>query len=138
MSSARAVSASLGWFAVGLVLTTGLVNLIGFASPFYGRATGAESGDLLRIGQLVTPWLSLCFVVGFWLLARSFESIAGALALRVLGVALAAVYVTPVVLSDPTYIAIAQFTRGALQFVGLVCAALTMRMLLSRSCPTMH
>lgn len=133
MISTRNVSASLGWFAAGLILTTGLVNLFGFVSPFYGHATGTGSRDLLHFGQAVTPWMSVCFVVGFWLLARSSGSIVAALVLRVLGIALGAAYVLPSLLSDPTHLAAAQFMRGVLQFTCLVCAALTMRALVSRS-----
>lgn len=78
-SPLRRLQGSLGWSIAGLLLTYGLINLIGFVSPFW--AAWKYPGDLyasrnlLVAWQPITPWFSLCFVMAGWHLAMAMRSL---------------------------------------------------------------
>lgn len=137
MTKSSSLRLSLGWFMAGLILTTGLVNLFGFASPFYGHMTGSESRALLSVGQLVTPWFGVCFAVAFWILARAMKSAISAWHLRLLGVLLALSYAVPVLLDPGMPRDAAVFARGVFQFVALLAALVAVRATVSQG-PTMR
>lgn len=91
MQELRHVQGALGWTLLGLLLTGVLINLIGFASPFWGLATEPGSPDasrsLLAFWQPIVPWFSALFVVAAWHLAmttRTLAARAGVLAMGVL------------------------------------------------------
>ena len=77
-SPLRHLEGALGWAIVGMLLTYGLVNLIGFISPFWAawrhEAYYTESLTLLHAWQPITPWFSLCFLVAGWHLALAMRS----------------------------------------------------------------
>ena len=138
MTETLKIRASLGWFIAGLLLTTGLVNLCGFLSPFYSHLTGAESRALLSFGQLVTPWFGVCFAIAFWLLSDSVRSVLSVWGLRLLGVGLAVSYALPGLLNEGPPRAVAEFAHGVLQFLALLVAVVAVRAVVARSSPTMR
>jgi hypothetical protein len=70
------IRSSLLWFVVAVVLTAFVVNALGFASPLvafarYGENAAEHSRDLLVVGQILVPWLSISFVLPAVKLARA-------------------------------------------------------------------
>lgn len=70
------IRSSLLWFVVAVVLVTFVVNALGFASPLvasarHGEHAAGHSRDLLLVGQLLVPWLSISFVLPAFYLARA-------------------------------------------------------------------
>ena len=78
MPQLKHLQSALGWSLIGLLLTYVLINIIGFASPFWGlwRHPGDihASHNLLRAWQPITPWFSVLFVVAAWHLAMTTRS----------------------------------------------------------------
>ena len=84
----RRLQSALAWSLIGLLLTYGLINLIGFISPFWAvwRYPGDlhASMNLLHAWQPITPWFSLCFLVAGWHLAMAMRSLPARAAVFVL------------------------------------------------------
>ena len=90
MLQLKHVQRALGWCLVGLLLTYALINVIGFASPFWGlwRHPGdpGASLSLLHSWQPITPWFSICFAVAAWHLARTVRATVARVGIVAMGV----------------------------------------------------
>lgn len=90
MQQLKHVQGALGWCLVGLLLTYALINVIGFASPFWGlwRYPGDPhaSHGLLHFWQPVTPWFSICFVVAAWHLVKTVRATVARVGIVAMGV----------------------------------------------------
>lgn len=89
MPQMKDVQSTLGWCVVGLLLTQALINVIGFASPFWGQwlhdGDPEASHNLLQFWQPVTPWFSACFLVAFWHIAKTVGPIVARIGVITLG-----------------------------------------------------
>lgn len=91
------IRSSLLWFVVAVVLTTFVVNAFGFVSPLvasarYGEHAATHSRDVLAVGQLLVPWLSISFLLPAIYLARALPTNAAKYACILLGVLVPASY----------------------------------------------
>ena len=114
---------ALAWSVAGLVLTSLLINLIGFASPFWGMATNPgsldASRDLLKAWQPITPWFSVCFAMAGWHLAMTHRSTVARVVVVVLGLLVPVAHVVPITVPEglATLLAEAYLSLASLAFV---------------------
>jgi hypothetical protein len=99
---------SLGWFILGYLLTTVLITLLAFLSPFWAtvRYTATadrldHARDLLTVGRPLTAFFSVCFVVGAWHLAGTARSLPVRVALVCLALVLFLSHMLPLFLDSP-------------------------------------
>ncbi len=89
MSQLKHVQSTLGWCFVSAMSTYALINLIGFASPFWGLWRYPEDPyawrSLLTFWQPITVWFSIFFVVAAWHLSKLVETIFARIAVLLVG-----------------------------------------------------
>lgn len=89
MPQLKHAGSAIGWCLIGLLLTSLLMNIIGFISPFWGRWMHPEdlyaSRNLLQFWQVITPWFSVCFAVAAWRLAMAYRRLAARVGIIAMG-----------------------------------------------------
>lgn len=97
MQRLKHVQGALGWSLLGLLLTYLLINVIGFASPFWGAWMHPDAPDasraLLETLRPIVAVFSLCFLVAAWHLAMTARSVAARLGIVAMGILVPAAYI---------------------------------------------
>lgn len=93
----RHVQSTLGWSLIGFLVTSVLINVIGFISPLWGQWMHPDdlyaSLDLLHLWQPITPWFSVCFVIAAWHLAMTTRASAARVCVIAMGALVPVAYV---------------------------------------------